>query len=122
MDIYTLFLSTALNLHKELPVRAGLTLNECRTAAFAALQDNANFARCRPAEPLVGPVFIRLSNGRTFETIRSPGGKGYDLPSDLMADDLAQVYGQLGKPSSGVHSDAHVNGPAKVELTAATAH
>ncbi|NBB09832.1 hypothetical protein [Pseudomonas sp. SLFW] len=110
MSLYTLYLATVININKELPVKAGLTLEECRAAALQALGAESNYAKCRPTQPEKPVVFVKLPSGLIVEVERKNGG--YQLPPGHTATDQAFVTTVLGKVSSSVHSAPH--GPARM--------
>jgi hypothetical protein len=105
MVLYTLFLATVVNVNKELPVQSGLTLDECKAAATEALLKDSNFARCRPAQPEMPVVLLKLPTGVIVQVERQHGG--YRLPSGYSIQDEAFAALALGKPSSGVHTGRH---------------
>lgn len=109
MSLYTLLLATVINVNKELPVQAGLTLDECAAAAMQALQQSSNYAKCRPTQPEQPVVFIKLPSGMIIQVERTNGG--YVLPPGHSTADQAFVSTVLGARSSGVHSGVH--GPAR---------
>ncbi|MGY2373145.1 hypothetical protein ACW9IB_01300 [Pseudomonas sp. SDO524_S393] len=110
MSPYTLLLATVLNVNKELPVQAGLTLEACTAAAMQALQEHSNYAKCRPAQPEKPIVFLKLPSGTIVRMKREHGG--YFLAPGHSVADQDFVATALGKPSSGVHSRVH--GPEKM--------
>jgi hypothetical protein len=119
MSLYTLMLATVINVNKELPVQAGLTLDDCVAAAMQALQKNSNYAKCRPTQPEKPVVLIKLPGGLIVQVERKDGG--YALPAGHTVADHELVAIALGRPSSGVHSGAH--GPdrmLKADETATT--
>lgn len=117
MSLYTLFLATVININKELPVKAGLTLEECKTAAMQALAAESNYAKCRPTQPEKPVVFVKLPSGMIVQVGRKNGG--YQLPPGHTTTDQAFVTTVLGKVSSGVHSSVH--GPARMSASPKTA-
>jgi hypothetical protein len=110
MSLYTLMLATVINVNKELPVQSGLTLDACINAAMQALQQNSNYAKCRPTQPQKPVVLIKLPSGLIAQVERKDGG--YALPAGYSVADHALVATALGRPSSGVHNGIH--GPAKI--------
>jgi hypothetical protein len=105
MSVYTLFIATVINVNKELPVQSGLTLDECKAAATQALLKESNYARCRPAQPEMPIVYVKLPSGMILQVERQHGG--YRLPTGHSAGDKAFVALTLGTPSSGVHGKVH---------------
>lgn len=105
MSFYTLFIATVINVNKELPVQSGLTLDECKAAATQALLKESNYARCRPAQPEMPVVYVKLPSGMILQVERQHGG--YKLPTGHSADDEAFAALALGTPSSGVHGRVH---------------
>lgn len=105
MSLYTLFIATVINVNKELPVQSGLTLDECSAAATQALLKEANYARCRPAQPEMPIVYVKLPSGMILQVERQHGG--YKLPAGHSADDRAFAALALGTRSSGVHGKVH---------------
>jgi hypothetical protein len=105
MSFYTLFIATVINVNKELPVKGGLTLDECRAAATQALLKESNYARCRPAQPEMPVVYVKLPSGLILEVQRQHGG--YRLPTGHSPQDEAFAALALGTPSSGVHGKTH---------------
>jgi hypothetical protein len=114
MSLYTLMLATVVNFNKELPVKGGLSLSECRAAALEALLENANYARCRPTQPESPVVFVKLPTGMVVEVQRQFGG--YRLPPGHSIADEEFFATVLGRPSSGAHTRVH--GPARDQKTA----
>ncbi len=105
MSLYVLLLATVITVNKELPVKAGLTLEECKAAAMQALAAESNFAKCRPTQPEKPVVFVKLPSGLIVQVERKSGG--YQLPLGYTTTDQAFVASALGKVSSGVHSSVH---------------
>ena len=104
MPIYTLMLATVVAVNKELPVKSGLSQEQCRVEAMEALKQ-VNFARCQPVQPDKPFLLLKLPSGVVVEVERHTGG--YRLPPAYSAQDHAFVARALGRPSSGLHSKAH---------------